>query len=65
MNEKQAQEMISLLKEISHNTKQIAENTKHVDNSEYGRDDIYNKIAAVESAIKVELITAIKDSENY
>lgn len=61
MNEKQAQEIISLLKEISNNTKQITENTKHVDNSEYGRDDICNKIASVEAVIRNELLPAIKD----
>lgn len=65
MTEKQALEMISLLKEISHNTKQMVENTKNVDNSEHGRDDILKKIEAVESAIRTELIQAIKDLENY
>lgn len=65
MTEQQAKEMISILKEISSNTKKIVDNTKYVDNSEHGKDDIYNKIADVESAIKGDLITAIKDSENY
>lgn len=61
MNEKQAQEMISILKEISSNTKKILENTSYVDNSDSGRDDICNKIASVEAVIRNELLPAIKD----